>query len=87
MNSLTPTTAAFLAVSAILTLAIIGVLLFFVPVPDKNAQILGAVIGYISAMAQVAYAFFFGSTKTSQVKDQTIAAMAGTGTGATQEKL
>lgn len=55
--------------------AIVLLLLFFAPVPEGNAApmniVLGAVLGWVGS----AYAFFYGSTKTSQTKDETISTL------------
>jgi len=72
---------AFLAIGSMLTLSMIAVLLFFFPIPDKNAQLAGAVIGYIAALATGAAGYYFTSTASSKVKDDTISTMARTGTG------
>lgn len=76
-----PTTSTFLAIGGLIMIAIVLLLLFFAPVPEGNAApmniVLGAVLGWVGS----AYAFFYGSTKTSQTKDDTIASLATTGTG------
>lgn len=88
MSTLNTPTA--LAVGSLFALTLAMVLLFFIPVPDKNAQIVGAVIGYVAAMAQVAASYYFGSSTSSKTKDETISVlsdkMTGTGDGTAKPK-
>ncbi len=76
-----PTTSTFLAIGGLIMVAVVLMLLFFQPVPQTNSApmniVLGAVLGWVGS----AYAFFYGSTKTSQVKDETIATLSNAGTG------
>lgn len=77
-----PSTSTFLAIGGLIMVAVVLLLLFFAPVPEGNAApmniVLGAVLGWVGS----AYAFFYGSTKTAQLKDDTINTLAsGTGTG------
>lgn len=76
------TTSTFLAVGGLLMVAAALGLLFFREVPQANAApmniMLGAVLGWMGST----YAFYYGSTKTSQLKDDTINTLTNTGTGA-----
>lgn len=80
-----PTAAAFLAIFGLLMIAGIVFGLFFKAVPMENAAamniVLGAAIGWVGST----FAFYYGSNKSSQTKDESIAALssvaAGTGDG------
>lgn len=65
--------AAILAAVLISLVCAVVLLLFFVPAPDQNRDainlVLGALLGWIAAIVT----FYFGSSKSSQSKDDTIA--------------
>lgn len=76
-----PPTATFLALAGIVIVAGVLLLLFFVNVPTANASALNIVLGALIGWMTSTYQFYYGSTKTSQTKDDTIASLAVTGTG------
>lgn len=78
------TTATFLAIAGLAMIAGVLMLLFFKDVPQANASALNIVLGALIGWMGSTYQFYYGSTKTSQTKDDTIAALtSGTGTGIT----
>ena len=81
------TTATFLAICGLIMIAGVLLLLFFKDVPQANASALNIVLGALIGWMGSTYQFYYGSTKTSQVKDDAIAnlsaSVSGTGTGTT----
>jgi hypothetical protein len=80
-------TPTFLAIAGLVMIAGVLLLLFFTAVPTANASALNIVLGALIGWMGSTYQFYYGSTKTSQTKDDTIASLTtaatGTGTGTT----
>lgn len=67
-----PSTATILAVGGLILVAAVIGLLFFHPIPDSNVSALNIVVGALISWVGMAFAFYYGSTKSSQTKDDTI---------------
>lgn len=74
-----PDTQGFLAVAIILLISVIVLILLLHPpqMDDGTRGVLMTVIGVLIASLKDVYAFFFGSSKGSAAKDDTIAAITG----------
>ncbi len=68
-------TATFLAAGGLILVAAVVGLLFFHPVPEGNVSALNIVVGALISWVGMAFAFYYGSTKSSQTKDDTIATL------------
>ncbi len=67
-----PNTATFLAIGGLLLVAAVTGLLFFHSVPESNVSALNIIVGALISWVGMAFAFYYGSTKSSQLKDDTI---------------
>lgn len=71
-----PETPAVLAVLALAVYAATVFILLFHPIPADNKEVVAGAVGFIGGtLVGGAFAFYFGSSKGSQGKDETIAAM------------
>jgi cadmium resistance protein CadD (predicted permease) len=71
-----PSTAAVVAWSMLLLFVLTVLLLFFVKVPAGNDGALNIVLGAIIGYTGTIVAYFFGDSKKSQQKDDTITTLA-----------
>lgn len=72
-----PDTQGFLSVAIILLISVIVLILLLRPIQmDESVRgVLMTVIGVLVAALKDVYSFFFGSSKGSSAKDETIAAI------------
>lgn len=77
----TPATATILALLALGMIAIALVMLFFVPIPEANASTVQLLLGAALTWVGAVFNWFYGSSKSSQAKDETISSMAKVATG------
>ena len=76
-----PQTATVLAIIALVIVGATLLLLFFVPVPEPNANTLQLLLGAVLAWGTGVFGYYYGSSKSSQSKDDTISSMAKVATG------
>lgn len=72
-----PNTASVLAVGSLFLYAAVLAIILFQPIPESNKDIVAGAVGLIGGtLVGGAFGYYFGSSKSSQTKDDAIAAMA-----------